>query len=86
MRHVLVELSFKVHRGFEAERAVEPRAVVKGFDPLEDGRARVGARGKPAAMDQPGSGGQVPAQPIESGSDETSVRRGGHSSHQQAGC
>lgn len=36
----LVELGFKVHRGFEAERAVEPHAVVKGFDLLEDGRAR----------------------------------------------
>jgi hypothetical protein len=52
MRHVLVELSFKVHREFETERAVEPGAVVKGFDPLENGQACVGARGKPAAMDQ----------------------------------
>jgi hypothetical protein len=29
----LVELGFKVHRGFEAEGAVEPLAVVKDFDP-----------------------------------------------------
>ena len=46
MRHVLVELSFKVHRGFETERAVEPRPVVKDLVPLEDRRARLGARGE----------------------------------------
>jgi len=33
---VLVELGFKVHRGLITERAVEPRAVVKDFDPFED--------------------------------------------------
>jgi hypothetical protein len=38
MSHVLVELGFKVHRGLAAERALEPRPVVKDFDPLEDGR------------------------------------------------
>jgi hypothetical protein len=37
MRHGLVEFGFKVHRGLIAERAVESRAVVKDFDPLEDG-------------------------------------------------
>lgn len=36
MRDVLIELVFKVHRGFVAERAVEPRAVVKDFDPFKD--------------------------------------------------
>ena len=46
MRHVLVELSFKVHRGLVAEGAVEPRPVVKDFDPFEDRRARLGARGE----------------------------------------
>src|SRR5581483_194946 len=49
---VLVEFGFKVHRGFVTERAVEPRSVVKDFDPLEDGRARLGARGKATTMDQ----------------------------------
>jgi hypothetical protein len=34
---VLVEFGFKVHRGMETEGAVEPLAVVKDFDPLEDG-------------------------------------------------
>ena len=34
---VLVEFGFKVHRGLEAERAVEPRAVVKDLDSFEDG-------------------------------------------------
>ena len=48
---VLVELGFKVHRGLVAERAVEPRAVVKDFDPFEDRRARLCARGEVAAMD-----------------------------------
>jgi hypothetical protein len=43
---VLVDLVFKVHRGFGTERAVEPRAVVKDFDPLEDRRVRSGARGE----------------------------------------
>src|SRR6267142_974710 len=38
MGHVLVELVFKVHRGLTAGRAVEPRPVVKDFDPPEDGR------------------------------------------------
>src|SRR5215469_9396197 len=52
MRHVLVELSFKVHRGFITERAVEPRTVVKDFDPLEDGRACLRTGSKTAAMDQ----------------------------------
>ena len=36
MRHGLVEFGFKVHRRLEAERAVEPRPVVKDFDPLEE--------------------------------------------------
>ena len=48
----LVEFGFKVHRGLVAERAVEPRAVVKDFDPLEDGRLGFGACGKGAWMDQ----------------------------------
>jgi len=42
----LVELSFKVHRRLTAERAVEPRAVVKDFDPLEDGSLGFGAPGR----------------------------------------
>src|ERR1035437_107249 len=50
MRHGLVDLVFEVHRGFEAERAVEPRPVVKDFDPLEDGRAGFGARGELVAI------------------------------------
>ena len=33
MVYGLVDLVLKVHRGFEAERAVEPRAVLKNFDP-----------------------------------------------------
>src|ERR1700744_3407969 len=36
MRHDLVELGLKVHRGFVTERAVEPRAVVKHFYPFKD--------------------------------------------------
>jgi hypothetical protein len=32
---ILVELSFKVHRGFEAKCAVALHVVVKDFDPLE---------------------------------------------------
>lgn len=49
---VLVEVGFKVHRRFEAERAVEAHSIVKDFDPLEDGCARPGARGEGAAMDE----------------------------------
>lgn len=45
-------MRFKVHRRLTAECAVEPRAVIKDFDPLEDGRARVGARGERLPMDQ----------------------------------
>jgi hypothetical protein len=45
MRHGLVDLVFKVHRGFEAEGAVEPLPVVKDFDPLEDGES-AGVEGK----------------------------------------
>jgi len=52
MRHGLVELSFKVHRGFVTESAVEPLAVVKDFDPLEDGCAGLVPRGKLVAMNQ----------------------------------
>src|SRR5208337_570752 len=52
MSHVLVELSFKVHRGLAAERAVEPHPVVKDFDPFKDRRARLGARGEGLSMDQ----------------------------------
>ena len=43
---VLVELSFKVHRGFVTEGAVEPLPVVKDFDPFKDRRARGSARGE----------------------------------------
>jgi hypothetical protein len=50
MRHGLVDLVFEVHRGFEAERAVAPRPVVKDFDPLEAGRAGFGARGELVAI------------------------------------
>ena len=52
MRHGLVELSFKVHRGLVAERAVEPRAVVKDFDPVKDRRAGLRSRGEVGAVDQ----------------------------------
>jgi hypothetical protein len=52
MRDVLVELRFKVHRGMEAVRAVEPRPVVKDLDPLEDGGLGFGAGGEGAGMDQ----------------------------------
>ena len=54
MSHVLVEMSYKVHRGSIAGRAVEPRAVVEDFDPdpLEDRCLRLGARGKRLPMDQ----------------------------------
>ena len=52
MRHGLVDLVFKVHRGFEAEGAVEPLPVVKDFDPLEDGGAGFGPRVESAAMDE----------------------------------
>jgi hypothetical protein len=52
MGHGLVDLVFKVHRGLVTERAVEPRAVVKNFDPLEDGGAGFGVGGEGAAMDQ----------------------------------
>jgi hypothetical protein len=50
MRHGLVDLVFEVHRGFEAEGAVEPLAVVKDFDPLEDGGAGLCPRGEGAAL------------------------------------
>ena len=53
MKHVLVELVFKVHRGLVIERAVEPHPVVKDFDPFKDRRARGGARGKNLMMNQP---------------------------------
>ena len=33
----LVEVGFKVHRGMEAEGAVETLPAVKDFDPLKDG-------------------------------------------------
>ena len=33
---------FKVHRGFVTEDAVESLAVVKDFDPLEDGGGELG--------------------------------------------
>ena len=46
MSHGLVELGFKVHRGLVAERAVEPRAVVKDFDPFKDRGASLGTRGE----------------------------------------
>ena len=49
---VLVEVGFKVHRGMITERAVEPHAVVKDFDPLEDGRAGFATRGELAAMNE----------------------------------
>jgi hypothetical protein len=52
MRHGLVELRFKVHRGFVTECAVEPLPVVKDFDPFKDHSVRLLARGKLAAMDQ----------------------------------
>jgi hypothetical protein len=52
MRHVLVELGFKVHRGLISQGAVERLPVVKDFDPLEDGGASFGPGGELAAMDQ----------------------------------
>ena len=36
MRHGLVELRFKVHRGLVSEGAVEPLSVVKKLVPLTD--------------------------------------------------
>jgi hypothetical protein len=48
----LVELGFKVHRTLIAEHAVEPHPVVKDFDPLEDGRTRLGAPGEAAPVSQ----------------------------------
>ena len=48
----LVEVGFKVQRGYDAEGAVEPQAVVKDFDPVKDGRACFLARGKLRAMHQ----------------------------------
>jgi len=33
----LVEVGFKVHRGFKAEGAGEPLPVVEDFDPFKDG-------------------------------------------------
>jgi hypothetical protein len=38
---VLVQLVFKVHRGFVAERAVEPHPVIKHFDRNADGDFRL---------------------------------------------
>ena len=43
MRHGLVDLSFKVHRTFAVESAVEPLSVAKDFDAFEDGGACRGA-------------------------------------------
>lgn len=36
-RVFLVELGLKIHRGMKAEGAVEPRPVVKDFNPVKDG-------------------------------------------------
>ena len=44
----LVEFGFEVHRGEEAEGAVEPRSVVEDFDVFEDSEASLGACGKGA--------------------------------------
>src|ERR1051326_7497845 len=52
MRHGLVELVFKVHRGLIAERAVEPRAVIKDFDPFKDRGASLGTCREVCAVDQ----------------------------------
>jgi hypothetical protein len=52
MRDVLVELGFKVHRGFEIDRVVEPRPFVKGFDPIKDVQARTGVRSKGSTQAQ----------------------------------
>jgi len=52
MKHGLVELSFKVHRGFETGRAVEPLAVVKDFNPLEDRCPGLVSHGELAATNQ----------------------------------
>ena len=49
---ILVGFGFKVHRGLITGGAGEPLAVVKDFDPFKDGRLRLGACGKLAAMDQ----------------------------------
>jgi len=37
MRHGLVEVGFKIPKGFEAKGTVEPRPFVKNFDPFKDG-------------------------------------------------
>jgi len=59
MRHGLVDLVFEDHRGFATEGAVEPRAVVKDFDPLEDGSVVITVA--PAAHARHGS---HPRQPL----------------------
>ena len=51
MRHGLVELRFKVHRGLVSEGAVEPLSVVKKLVPLKDPSPSRKARGKLVAMD-----------------------------------
>jgi hypothetical protein len=51
-RVFLVELGFKVHRGFETEGAVEPLAVVKDFNPFKDGGSGFGPGGELSGMHQ----------------------------------
>ena len=51
-RGFLLEVGFKVHRGFETEGALELIAVVKHFDPFKDGRPGFGASGKLTTMPQ----------------------------------
>ena len=43
--HILVELRFEVRRGLVTEGAVEPLAVLKDSDPLQNGGAGRGPRG-----------------------------------------
>src|SRR5687767_13849900 len=53
----LIGLLFEVHGGEETESAVEPLAVVKDLDVLEDGEARFGLGGEGAAGQQLGCEG-----------------------------
>ena len=61
MRHGLVELSFKVHRGLVSEGAVEPLSVVKKLVPLTDRSPCRKARGEQVAMDWNRAKGDDPA-------------------------
>ena len=49
---MLVQVVLIVHRGLIAESAVEPHAVVEGFDIVEDGQPGLAPGGEAVAGDE----------------------------------